>query len=243
MSSWLAVILVIVASLAVGFLRDSFRTRAIRRWCQPRGFRIEQPTAEEVATLTELARRFRPANASPWGIVMRKTDGALETMVAEHQEKPFSSGHRWHTIVATRIPSRRFDAVRLTSAPSPTLRGVTGAATAPGRAVRTRLGIEVTESPPLHTVGQGKWAVDAEDPAALAFWTSDAQAAAIDAWPHGGELAAVDDYVLFRVPGLMKASHLDQLLQHAVAARTFFENAAAASRFRLSSLPIDDQRS
>jgi hypothetical protein len=120
------------------------------------------------------------------------------------------------------------------SAPSQTLRGVTEAATAPGRAVRARLGIEVTKLQPISTVGQGKWAVEAEDPAALVFWTSDAQAAAIDAWPHGGELAAVDDYVLLRVPGLMKASRLEELLHHAEAARTFFENAAAASRFRSS---------
>jgi hypothetical protein len=36
---------------------------------------------------------------------------------------------------------------------------------------------------------------------ALAFWSSETQAAAIDAWPHDAEFAAADDYVLVRVPG------------------------------------------
>ena len=62
---------------------------------------------------------------------------------------------------------------------------------------------------------------------ALAFWSSEAQAAAIDAWPHDAEFAAVDDYVLVRVPGLINAGRLDDLLACAGAARAFFTQAAA----------------
>ena len=61
---------------------------------------------------------------------------------------------------------------------------------------------------------------------ALAFWSSDAQAAAIDAWPHDTEFAAVDDRVLVRVPGLITAGRLDHLLACADAARAFFTDAA-----------------
>ena len=61
----------------------------------------------------------------------------------------------------------------------------------------------MTERPRSIRVGQGKWAVEAVNEDALAFWSSEPQAAAIDAWPHDAELAAVDDYVLVRVPGLI----------------------------------------
>ena len=60
----------------------------------------------------------------------------------------------------------------------------------------------------------------------LAFWSSEPQAAAIDAWPHDAELAAADDYVLVRVPGLIDAGRLDDLLACAGAARAFFAKAA-----------------
>jgi hypothetical protein len=62
---------------------------------------------------------------------------------------------------------------------------------------------------------------------ALAFWSSETQAAAIDAWPHDTELAAIDDDVLVRVPGLITARRLDDLLACAEAARAFFTQAAA----------------
>ena len=71
--------------------------------------------------------------------------------------------------------------------------------------------------------GSGLWKVVKED--ALAFWSSETQAAAIDAWPHDTELAAVDDYVLVRVPGLITAGRLDDLLARD-AARAFFTQAA-----------------
>ena len=106
------------------------------------------------------------------------------------------------------------------------MRAVTDAATAPGRAVRDALGIEVTERP-FHRIGQGKWAVEAVNEDALAFWSSEAQASAIDAWPHDAELAAVDDYVLVRVPGPINAGRLDDLLASADAARALFTQAAA----------------
>lgn len=107
------------------------------------------------------------------------------------------------------------------------LRAVTEAATAPGRAVRDHLGIDVTEKPAVHPVGQGKWAVDVVNEDARAFWSSAPQAAAIDAWPHDAELAAVEDYVLVRVPGLIAARRLDDLLASADAAHALFKKAAS----------------
>ena len=226
MPSWVGIVLVIALVLAAGFFRDNFRTAAIRRWCPPRGFQFLSTTAEELAALTTLAMRFRPANASQWGIVLRKTADGVETTIAEHAERPSSGGIRWYTLVVTKVPGMNFDPVRIVPAPSSMVRRATDAAMAPGREVRTRLGIEVTETPAVVPVGQGKWAVDAEDPAARTFWTSDAQAAAIDAWPHGGGLAAVGDCVLFRVPGLMAATRLDEVLHHAGEARALFVRAA-----------------
>jgi hypothetical protein len=82
----------------------------------------------------------------------------------------------------------RFDAVRIVPAPSGAVRGVTDTLMAPGAAVENaaaeRLGIEVNRAPGVHPVGAGKWAVEAENAADRAFWTSAAQATAIEAWPH-----------------------------------------------------------
>lgn len=66
----------------------------------------------------------------------------------------------------------------------------------------------------------------------MSFWTSASQAAAIDAWSHDAELAAADDYVLVRVPGLISASNLDSIFAITEAARVFFTQAAERMRAR-----------
>jgi len=225
MSTALSVIFVIAVVLAVGLLRDSLRTGAVTRWARTHGFsRVPQPEHDN-ERLIAWARRFRPDSASHWGIVLRGETAGLETTIAEHEENRHSSADRWHTLAVTRVPGLRMDAVRITRAASPLLRRVTDAATAPGRAVRDRLGIDVTERPAVHPVGNGKWAVEVVNEDAIACWSSETQAAAIDAWPHDAELAAVDDYVLVRVPGLITAGRLDDLLASADAARAFFNQA------------------
>ena len=101
--------------------------------------------------------------------------------------------------------------------------------TAPGRALREGLGIEIAERAAVHPVGQGKWAVEVLTEDALAFWSSEAQAAAIDALPHDAEFAAIEDFVLVRTPGVITSGRLDDILAGAGAARAFFTQAAARS--------------
>jgi hypothetical protein len=227
MGTTLAVILVIVLFLAAGLLRDWLRTEAVTRWARAHGFGHVPKPEHDRERLIAWAERFRPESASQWGIVLRGKTAGVETIIAEHEEKRFSSGDRWHTLAVMRVPGLRMGAVRITGAGSPVIRRVTDAVTAPGREVRDRLGIEVTERPVVYPVGQGKWAVEVMNEDALSFWSNGTQAAAIDAWPHGTELAAIDDYVLVRVPGLITARRLDDLLACADAARTFFTQAAA----------------
>lgn len=227
MSTALSIILLIVVVLVAGLLRDSLRTRAITRWGRTHGFSDVPKPEHDNKRLIAWAERFRPDSVSLWGIVLRGKTAGLETTIAEHQERRFSSKDRWHTLAVTRVPDLQIGAVRITRAGSPLVRRLTDAATAPGRGIRDRLGIEVTERPVLHPVGQGKWVVEVVNDDALAFWSSDAQAAAIDAWPHDTELAAVDDHVLVRAPGLITAGRLDHLVASADAARAFFTHAAA----------------
>ena len=226
MSTALPIILVIVVVLVAGLLRDSLRTRAVTRWGRTHGFSDVPKPEHDNEHLAAWAERFRPDSVSQWGIVLRGEMAGLETTIGEHRERRFSSADRWHTLAVTRVPGLQIDAVRITRAGSPVVQRVADAATAPGRAVRDHLGIKVTERPVVHPVGQGKWAVEVVNDDALAFWSSDAQAAAIDAWPHDTELAAVDDHVLVRVPGLINAGRLDHLLACADAARAFFTHAA-----------------
>jgi hypothetical protein len=222
MSTTLTVILLIVLVLAVGFMREGRRTGAVNRWARKAGF-TPVPTAEhDRERLDAWAERFRPDNAAQWGNVLRGDRAGLETIIAEHQENRTRNADRWFTLVIMRVPGLKMAAVRITTAPAHLLKGVTQAAVAPGVAVRYRLGFEVTEKPVLHPVGAGKWAVEVVNNDALAFWSSPSQAAAIDAWPHDAELAAVDDYVMVRVPGLIDAGRLDDLLATADAARALF---------------------
>ena len=226
MSTALSVILLVVVVLAAGLLRDSFRTKAVTRWGQTHGFSFVPKPEHDNERLVAWAKRFATNSASHWGIVFRGQTAGLETTIAEHEERFVKSPARWHTIAVTRVPGLKMDAVRFTHAGSPVIRAVTDAVTAPGHAVREQLGIEV-ERAVVHRVGQGKWAVEMADADALACWSSEAQAAAIDAWPHEAELAAADDYVLVRVPGLIDAKRLDDLVACAGAARAFFTEAAA----------------
>lgn len=231
MEAWLAVVVVIVVVLAAGLLRDSLRTGAVNRWCRERGIVFVLQPEHDRERLIGWAERFRPYNASHWGIVLRG-DRGTETIVAEHREKPRSGPERWHTLVATRVPGLRSGEVRITRAPSEALRRVTDAIIEPGRQARTRLAIEVSETPVVHPVGGGTWAVEVANHQPLSFWTSASQAAAIDAWSHDAELAAVDDFVIVRVPGLISASNLDRTLAITDAARVFFTQAAERMRAR-----------
>jgi hypothetical protein len=227
MPSWVLVVLIVVIVLAVGFLREHLRTGAIRRWCQTRGFEYVIETPTETATLTALAKRFRPSNVGQLGVVLRKNDAGAEWIITEYAVKPMRSGERWYTIIAVKIPGMRFDAVRIVPAPSTTGRRVMDAVMTPGVAAQKRLGIEVTEVPPLHSIGSGKWAIEAEDAAVLSFWQSGAQSAVLDAWADDVALATIDGYVLMNVSGLVSPSRLDKLLQRAAEARTLFKRAAA----------------
>jgi hypothetical protein len=227
MGTTLSVILLIVIVLAAGLMRDSLRTGAVTRWAKARGF-TRVPTEEhDRERLIAWAQRFVPDNAAQWGIVLRGDRAGFETTIAEHHEDRRSSGDRWHTLAVTRVPGLKMAAVRISPAQSQLVRAVTDAATAPGRAVRDALGIEVTEKPALHPVGQGKWAVAVVNEDARVFWSSAAQAAAIDAWPYDAEIASIDDYVLVRVPGVMAAGRLDDLLATADAARALFTQAGS----------------
>lgn len=227
MSTALSIVLVLGVVLAAGLLRDSLRTQAVTRWGRAHGFsRVPHPEHDN-ERLIAWAKRFHPDSASHWGIVLRNEQDGCETTIAEHEENRLSRADRWHTLAVTRVRGLQMDAVRITRAGSSVARSVSDAAIAPGRAVRDRLGIEVTERPVVQPVGRGKWAVEVTTGDALAFWSSETQAAAIDAWPHNAELAAVGDYVLVRVPGLMNAERLDDLLVSADAAREIFTQAAA----------------
>jgi hypothetical protein len=226
MSTALSVILLIAVALVAGLLRDSLRTGAVTRWGKTHGFSPVPKAEHDNERLIAWAKRFGTNSASHWGIVLRGETAGFETIIAEHEETRARSAARWHTLAVTRVPGLKMDAVRITRAGSQVARAVTDAVTAPGRAVRDRLGIEVAERAAVHPVGQGKWAVEGVKEDGLAFWSSDTQAAAIDAWPHDAELATADDYVLVRVPGLIDAGRLDDLLACAGAARDLFTEAA-----------------
>lgn len=228
MGTGVAVVVLIVAVLAFGLLRESMRTNAVTRWCKSHAFAVVPAETQDRQRLIAWAERFRPHNSTHWGIVLRR-QGSDEFVVAEHSEKPFTGNEKWHTLAVARVPGLKFDGMRITRAQSQIIRQVTDAIVAPAREVRTHLGIEVTEKLPIHTVGKGQWAVEVANDDALAFWSSASQAAAIDAWPHEAELAAIDDYVLVRVPGLISSSSLDNLLTVAEAARAFYTRAAAAA--------------
>ncbi len=226
MSTAVSIVILIAVVTAAGLLRDSLRTNAVTRWAKSRGFTVVPKSEHDTKQLMAWAGRFHPDSCGHWGNVLRGGTGGRETVIAEHEEKRLTSPDRWHTLAVTRVPGLQMQAIRIIAAGSPVVRGVTDDASAPGRAVREHLGIEVTEKPTAHPVGKGMWAVDTTDTGARAYWSGEIGAAAIDAWPHDAELAAIDVCVLVRIPGLINAERLDDLLATAESARSLFTEAS-----------------
>ena len=121
MGTTFSVILVIVLVLVAGLLRDSLRTKAVQRWGRTHGFGPVPKPEHDRERLIAWAERFRPDNASHWGIVLRGKAAGFETTIAEHEEKR-SRAARWHTLAVTRVPGLQVGTVRITRAGSHVLR-------------------------------------------------------------------------------------------------------------------------
>jgi hypothetical protein len=98
----------------------------------------------------------------------------------------------------------------------------------PGRRTAQHLGIEVTPRTGAYRTRHGRWVIETDDESARDYWTSEPRAALLQEWHYDGELVAAGECVAWRLPGLLKASQLDELLRRTLEARTLLHRTSTA---------------
>ena len=111
MTTWLPIVVVLVAVLAIGFIRERFRVSAVERWARKKGFsRVDPLTPGANPQLVALASRLHPRGARLWGIGLDGMVDAAPCTIAEYSaSKPGTrSGEEWFTLVTwpSALPGR-----------------------------------------------------------------------------------------------------------------------------------------
>lgn len=102
MASWLPVLLLVVAVLGIGLLRERWRVTRIEQWARRAGFAVRTPFSPPASPpMAALAARFQERGARVWGLGLDGTVDGVPVTIAEHEVT--SSGTRatgvWHTLV------------------------------------------------------------------------------------------------------------------------------------------------
>jgi len=123
MTTWLPIVIVIIAVLAVGFVREHFRVSAVERWARAKGFKRADPlTPDANASIVALAARLHPRGARNWGIGLDGMVDALPCTIAEYSaSKPGTrTGEEWFTLVTWPSARHREEDASLKPGPSDT---------------------------------------------------------------------------------------------------------------------------
>lgn len=103
MSTWIPVVVVIVAALGFGLLRENFRVSAIERWARAKGFFRKVPFAPDPASAAvSLAAKLHPRGARLWGVGLEGMVDASPCTIAEYAaSKPGTrTSDEWFTLVS-----------------------------------------------------------------------------------------------------------------------------------------------
>ncbi len=162
--------------------------------------------------------------------MLRSEVDGIECILAEHGEDSTRRATRWHTLGIARTPGVLLEAVRLypaASGASEAVGQIAAAVIEPVRRAAQQLGIAITPRTGAYRSRHGRWVIDTNDERARDYWTSEPRAALLQEW-HDGELVAAGEWVAWRVPGLLKASQLDELLRRTLEARTLLHRTSTA---------------
>jgi hypothetical protein len=167
MPKWIVVVLIVLAVLVAGLLRERWRMGAMATWARRRGFALRSPFVPGPSPpMAALAARLEGREVRRWGAGVEGDLNGIRLMVAEHETAP------------------------------------TG----------------VNASGNLKTVGI--WRV-------MAAWPVSGgrqpDAAALAAWPHGGELARDGDWAAWRLRGNLTPDLVEGMLSHLDEARRLCE--------------------
>ena len=102
MTTWLPIVILLVAVLTIGLIRERFRVSAVERWARAKGFKRADPlTPEANASLVALAARLHPRGARNWGNGLDGMVDASPCTIAEYSaSKPGTrTGEEWFTLV------------------------------------------------------------------------------------------------------------------------------------------------
>lgn len=102
MSTWIPVVIAIVAALGFGLLREHFRVSGVERWAKAKGFVRPVPFAPAASSpAVTLAAQLHPRGARLWGIGLEGLVDVSPCTIAEYAaSKPGTrTGDEWFTLV------------------------------------------------------------------------------------------------------------------------------------------------
>ena len=102
MSTWIPIVVAIVAALGFGLLREHFRVSGIERWAKAKGFVRPVPFAPGAGSpAVRLAAQLHQRGARLWGVGLEGMVDASPCTIAEYAaSKPGPrSGDEWFTLV------------------------------------------------------------------------------------------------------------------------------------------------
>jgi hypothetical protein len=106
MTTWLPIVIILVAVLAIGFVREHFRVSAVERWARAKGFKRADPlTPDANRSIVALAARLHPRGTRNWGIGLDGLVDASPCTIAEYSaSKPGTrTGEEWFTLVTWQV--------------------------------------------------------------------------------------------------------------------------------------------
>lgn len=100
MTSWISIIAVVVAVLALGAIKERWRIGKLQNFCRLKLLTLHTPFAPEAeAPILNIARRFNSRGARRWGIALSGQYQGHEITIAEHETSHVGKSGKWHTLV------------------------------------------------------------------------------------------------------------------------------------------------
>ena len=222
MPNWVWVVLVIVAVLGAGLLRERWRMRGMAAWCATRGFTLVAPFVPgERPHIASMVKRFDIRGGRIWGAGLVGLVDGVEVTIAEHETSP--PGKKtgvWQIVVVwpVRVPGGPV-VLWPGAGPGGVLSAVLGGSYA---ALADRLGVPDAEPASLRASTPGGVLVEGTAEAREA-WLTESRRRGLEAWGGRGAFAVDGGYAAWRVEGLLSASRAQELIDQLPTIRRLLE--------------------
>ena len=222
MPNWVLVVLVIVAVLGAGLLRERWRLRGMAAWCATRGLTLVTPFVPgDRPPVASIVKRFDIRGGRIWGAGIVGTVDGVEVTIAEHETSP--PGRKtgvWQAVVVWPVRNPVGPVVLWPGGgPGGVLSAVLGGSYA---ALADRLGVPDAEPSGLRASTERGLLVEGTAVAREA-WLTESRCRALEAWTGGGSFAVDGGYAAWRTQGLLSAARVQELVDQLPAVRRLLE--------------------